>query len=51
MIDVAKGMQFLVGKKVIHRDLGCRNLLVARGDDKYIVKVVPSLVHDNHPGI
>lgn len=32
-------MSYLHGQNVVHRDLACRNLLVKREDDDYLVKV------------
>jgi len=39
MIGACKGMVFLAGKKILHRDLGVRNLLVSIVDNKYVVKI------------
>eukprot|EP01117_Protostelium_nocturnum_P010334 TRINITY_DN3714_c0_g1_i1.p1 TRINITY_DN3714_c0_g1~~TRINITY_DN3714_c0_g1_i1.p1 ORF type:complete len:930 (+),score=203.69 TRINITY_DN3714_c0_g1_i1:208-2790(+) len=37
--EVAAGMMYLEGEKIIHRDLGARNLLVKYQEGKYIVQV------------
>jgi len=37
--DALAGMKFLHSKKIIHRDLSARNLLVKREGNKYVVKV------------
>ena len=38
--DVAAGMLYLSEKKIIHRDLALRNLLVTSGDEQsFIVKI------------
>ena len=35
----AAGMSYLEGKKIIHRDLALRNLLVTMDNNKYVVKI------------
>eukprot|EP01114_Cavostelium_apophysatum_P012508 TRINITY_DN2812_c0_g1_i4.p1 TRINITY_DN2812_c0_g1~~TRINITY_DN2812_c0_g1_i4.p1 ORF type:complete len:1716 (+),score=368.48 TRINITY_DN2812_c0_g1_i4:182-5329(+) len=43
LVDMAictcKGMVFLSGKGILHRDLGVRNLLCSFSDGKYVVKI------------
>eukprot|EP01118_Nematostelium_gracile_P016855 TRINITY_DN7069_c0_g1_i4.p2 TRINITY_DN7069_c0_g1~~TRINITY_DN7069_c0_g1_i4.p2 ORF type:complete len:578 (+),score=74.00 TRINITY_DN7069_c0_g1_i4:2744-4477(+) len=33
LLDATKGMQYLASRKIIHRDLACRNLLVNKGHE------------------
>jgi serine/threonine protein kinase len=39
MTDACRGMVYLESKGIVHRDLSCRNLLVTKVDDKYLVKI------------
>eukprot|EP01114_Cavostelium_apophysatum_P019564 TRINITY_DN6343_c0_g1_i1.p1 TRINITY_DN6343_c0_g1~~TRINITY_DN6343_c0_g1_i1.p1 ORF type:complete len:1142 (+),score=267.22 TRINITY_DN6343_c0_g1_i1:516-3941(+) len=39
MVGACKGMVFLTGRKILHRDLGVRNLLCSYVDRKYVVKI------------
>ncbi len=44
MRDAAAGMKYLESKKIVHRDLSARNLLVKREDGRDIVKVAGSII-------
>eukprot|EP01114_Cavostelium_apophysatum_P012135 TRINITY_DN2692_c0_g1_i1.p1 TRINITY_DN2692_c0_g1~~TRINITY_DN2692_c0_g1_i1.p1 ORF type:complete len:582 (-),score=92.58 TRINITY_DN2692_c0_g1_i1:932-2677(-) len=39
IVSACKGMVFLEQKKIVHRDLACRNLLVSKIDEKLVVKI------------
>eukprot|EP01114_Cavostelium_apophysatum_P001939 TRINITY_DN1169_c0_g2_i1.p1 TRINITY_DN1169_c0_g2~~TRINITY_DN1169_c0_g2_i1.p1 ORF type:complete len:1386 (-),score=265.65 TRINITY_DN1169_c0_g2_i1:45-4202(-) len=39
ILGVAQGMVFLEKRKILHRDLAVRNLLITKSDDKYSAKI------------
>jgi len=39
ILNTSAGMSYLEAKSVIHRDLGARNLLVTKSEEKYVVKI------------
>jgi serine/threonine protein kinase len=44
VVEIAAGMNYLESKKIVHRDIGARNLLVTESDGRYVVKVFCSLL-------